>query len=103
MQGGAQALSFSALVENVAQPLRATAIGLNNMLVVLGIWAGQNIMGLILTQFDQEGANSIIYPSKLGYQVALTTSCALFFIIALIIGVLFIKDTHCKEAADELT
>ncbi|WP_151193228.1 MFS transporter [Cysteiniphilum sp. JM-1] len=90
---GAQTLSFAIMIENVPASLTATAVGFNNMFVLLGAWAAQNVTGIVLNQFSKGGENISVH----GYQVALTIGCTLFFAIAFVIGLLTIKETYCKR------
>ncbi|GGF94978.1 MULTISPECIES: MFS transporter [Cysteiniphilum] len=90
---GAQTLSFAIMIENVPASLTATAVGFNNMFVLLGAWAAQNVTGIVLNQFAMSGENISVH----GYQVALTIGCTVFFAIAFVIGLLTIKETYCKR------
>ena len=91
---GAQTLSFAIMIENVPPVLTATAVGFNNMFVLLGAWAAQNVTGIVLGNFSYGEAKYSVY----GYQVALTVGCTLFFVIALVIGFCCIKETYCKRS-----
>lgn len=88
---GAQTLSFALMIENVPPMLAGTAVGFNNMFVLLGVWVSQNITGIVLNFFSTNCAG--VY----GYQVALTVGCTLFFMLAFIIGSVVIKETNCKR------
>ncbi|WP_395947073.1 MFS transporter [Caedibacter taeniospiralis] len=92
---GAQTLSFAVIIENVPQVLTATAVGFNNMFVLLGVWAAQNVTGIVLGKFANGTASTSVY----GYQVALTVGCSMFFAVAFVIGLLAIKETNCKRSA----
>ena len=90
---GAQTLSFAVMIENVPASLTATAVGFNNMFVLLGAWAAQNVTGLVLSHFSKVGELISIH----GYQLALTFGCTLFFAVAFVIGLLTVRETNCKR------
>lgn len=90
---GAQTLSFAMMIENVPAPLTATAVGFNNMFVLLGAWAAQNTTGIVLNHFSKTGENISLY----SYQVALTIGCTIFFMIASSISLFMLQETYCKR------
>jgi hypothetical protein len=65
------------------------------MFVLLGVWAAQNVTGIVLGKFANGTASTSVY----GYQVALTVGCSMFFAVAFVIGLLAIKETNCKRSA----
>ena len=84
---GAQTLSFTLVIENVDEDLSATAVGFNNMFVILGAAFGQLVTGVILSLI---GGDAHSY-SLLNYQCALTF-CVFLFISSAIVGQLCIKE-----------
>lgn len=99
---GAQTLSFTVAIENTPRYLEATVVGFNNMFVLLGAWAAQNITSIVLNPYQAPHSTAMqIYYTEYGYQVALTVGCVAFFIAALIFGMLFIKETHCRRDYQE--
>lgn len=92
-----QSLSFNAINDNAELSIAGTAMGFNNMLVVLSGAATQPIIGMILHAV-WDGAKkhgSPIYDVG-DYQLALLM-LPLFYLLAALIGMFFIKETHCRH------
>lgn len=89
---GAQAISFSVVVENVPRKLEATAMAFNNMSVVLGAAIIQILGGITLSKI----ALSSTHFSTQNYEVMLSISI-IFFAVAFVFSLFFIKETHCQR------
>lgn len=92
-----QILSF-ALVRDINRPtVTGTAIGLNNMAVVLGGALFQPLVGWLLTLFwDGEIRQGIPIYHLATYELALSV-VPICFAIGLITSIFFIEETHCKS------
>ena len=89
---GAQAISFSVVVENVPRKLEATAMAFNNMSVVLGAAVIQILGGVTLSKVSLTHSHF----STANYEAMLSISI-IFFVLALIVSLFFIKETHCQR------
>jgi MFS family permease len=89
---GAQTLSFTIVVENVPRELEGTAVGFNNMFVLMGAAIGQMFSGWMLHY--SQGAGGV--HNLLGYQIALSV-CVGSFVVAILLSHFFIKETACKR------
>ena len=98
---GAQSLSFPTVVENIPSELEGASIGFNNMFVILGASVIQMLGGWLITLFSNQDQVSQHYSLDgqqilHAYQLGLSISI-IFFVISLILGFLFIKETRCKR------
>ncbi|MCF6776054.1 MFS transporter [Thiotrichales bacterium 19X7-9] len=93
-----QSLSFTVVVERVPKSLEATAMGVNNMFVLLGAMVIQIIGGYLLQYFwlGKKTADNVPIYSLQGYTYAISISIV-FFLISLIISIFMIKETYCKR------
>lgn len=100
LAGGAcagQALSFAAVRENNTARNRATAIGFNNMAVVIAGALFQPLVGkLIQGHWDGKLIDGIPVYSTVDYQIGLST-IAICFLLGSIVSIFFIKETGCKQ------
>jgi MFS family permease len=92
---GGQTLSFAILAESVPDAMKATAMGFNNMAVMLGGIFSQSIAGLILNHFWSGGNESLLMLPLRGYQWCLTLVLG-FFVLAVLMS-LFLKETYAKS------
>ena len=92
---GAQTLSFTLVVENISREFSATAVGFNNMFVILGAAIGQTITGIIL-HFSASSSNEY---SLLNYQYALSF-CIFLFLFSCIVLQAYVKETNCRKLFD---
>ncbi len=93
---GAQAFSFALVVENIPAKLEATAVGFNNMCVLAGTAIIQMCGGMILSLLGGKNGNQLIH-----YQIMLGLS-VLFFMVAFIAAVCFVKETYCQRRFDKV-
>lgn len=94
--GSGQALSFSLVQDNNPPQVGGTAVGLNNMAVVFGGAILSPFAGFLLhSRWNHQFLNGAPIYSVSDYRHALITVpiCAL---LALIISLFFLKETHCK-------
>ena len=92
---GGQTLSFAILAENAPENIRGTAMGLNNMAVMLGGMLSQIFAGWILNSYWHSQNQAISSLSITGYQFAIGLS-ALFFAIAIFFG-FTLKETYAEN------
>lgn len=96
---GAQALAFGVVRDKVSDNLANTAMGFNNMAVVLGGAIFQPVVGAILDYYWhghlEHGARIF---SLHAYHVGLLFLPACFF-IAIIMAKFFIKETQCQSVS----
>jgi MFS family permease len=92
---GGQTLSFAILAESVPDNMKATAMGFNNMAVMLGGIFSQTIAGLILNHFWQGHDTSVIMLPLAGYQWCLSLVLG-FFALSFIMSLL-LQETHAKS------
>lgn len=101
--GGASSgniLCFAVAKDNNRSSVTSTAMGFNNMAVVLGGAVFQPIVGWILAQTWQGGiSNGVPIYTINSYTLALTTVPVCYF-IGLITSMFFIKETFCKPKFD---
>lgn len=89
---GAQAISFSVVVENVPKKLEATAMAFNNMSVVFGVAVIQILGGILLSKISIDASHL----ATTDYKTMLNISI-IFFIFAFICSLCFIKETNCRR------
>jgi MFS family permease len=91
---GGQTLSFAILAESVPAHMKATAMGFNNMAVMLGGIFSQSIAGLILNHFWQGHHELVTMLPLFGYQ------CCLFLVVAFFASAcfmsLFLQETYAR-------
>jgi MFS family permease len=92
-----QSLSFNVINDNTPAHRSGTAMGFNNMLVVLTGAVMQPLVGLML-RLSAEGNTSTGVPiySIEDFQYALVVM-PIFFGIAGLVGLFWLKETHCKS------
>lgn len=98
--GSGQALSFGLVQDNNPPHVAGTAVGLNNMAVVFGGVILQPLAGYLLhLQWSGSIVNGAPVYSASNYRAALimVPLCAL---VALIVSLFFLKETHCKPQYD---
>lgn len=95
-----QALSFNAINDNAELKIAGTAMGFNNMLIVLSGAITQPIIGLILHSV-WNGATQHGTPvySVGDYRIALLM-LPVFYLIAALSCILFVKETHCRHISE---
>lgn len=92
-----QILSFALIKENVRPLITATAVGFNNMAVVLGGALFQPLVGWMISKFwDGKIENSLPIYTTQNYNKAFVVVPLCFF-LSLIISLFFIKETYCKS------
>ncbi len=92
-----QILSF-ALIKDIVKPvITATAVGFNNMAVVIGGALFQPLVGYLISKFwDGKIENGVPLYSTLAYTKAL--SIVPFCFLLALTACLFIKETYCKQS-----
>ncbi len=92
-----QILTFALVKDNVKPKITATAIGFNNMAVVIGGAIFQPIVGWIIDHFwDGKTHGSVNIYNVEAYDKALLI-VPFCFLIGLIASLLLIKETYCKQ------
>lgn len=93
-----QTLSFSVVVENVPKSLEATAMGVNNMFVLLGAMVIQMLGGYLVHYFwkGKISSNGEHLYTLYGFNMAMSI-CIVFFVIALLMSIFLIRETYCKR------
>lgn len=95
-----QALSFNAINDNAELKIAGTAMGFNNMLVVLSGALTQPIIGLILhAVWNGAMQNGAPLYTAGDYRLALLMLPA-FYLLAAIIGLVCIRETHCRHICE---
>lgn len=92
-----QAMSFAVVKDNNHRNVLGTAIGLNNMMTVLGGALLQPLAGIILrSQWGGHYVKGTPFYSVHAYTCAMSVIpfCG---ILALIMSIFFIKETHCRN------
>ena len=101
--GGASSgnLICFAVAKDINRPsVTSTAMGFNNMAVVLSGAVFQPVVGWILLKlWDGTMVNNAPYYSTSSYTIALMTVPACYF-VSLIVSMTMIKETHCKHTYD---
>lgn len=96
-----QILSFALVKDNNRHSVMATAIGLNNMAVVIGGALLQPLVGFVLHElWNGDILNNVPVYSTATYQVALV-SVPLCFLLGLLVSQFFIQETHCRSRYDD--
>lgn len=91
-----QTLSFAILAESVPAMMRSTAMGFNNMAVMLGGLLSQCFAGVILNYFWSGNNESIIMLPLRSYQWCL--SLLLCFFLGAFVFSLFLKETYARQS-----
>lgn len=95
-----QSLSFNAINDNAELKIAGTAMGFNNMLIVLSGAITQPIIGMILhTAWNGATQHGTPVYAASDYRVALLM-LPIFYLAAAIICVFFIKETHCRHISE---
>ena len=96
-----QSLSFNVVNDNVSQKVAGTAMGFNNLMIVISGALFQPLVGLILRN-HWDGtmlAGAPVY-SEHAYRVGLFMLPLCYF-VAMFIGILFVRETYCKSLAQQ--
>jgi len=89
-------LAFALVRENTKEGVRASAMGLTNMMsMVIGAPLLQPLIGAILQRYDIKHVTHVLEQSNIAYTYALST-VVLCLIVALIL-VFFIRETNCQQ------
>jgi predicted MFS family arabinose efflux permease len=92
-----QSLSFNVVNDNTPAYRSGTAMGFNNMLVVLTGATMQPLVGWLLRlTWDGSLANDVPVYSVSNYQTALLI-LPIAFVVAGLIGTFWLKETHCRS------
>lgn len=92
---GGQALSFAVVKDNNHTSVVGTAVGLNNMAVVVGGAIFQPLVGVLLqAHWTGKIVKGIHYYSVTNYQTALSI-IPVCYLVGFIFSRFFIKETHC--------
>jgi len=86
-------LSFSALNDFVPAKFSGTAMGINNMVVVLGGVLGQIIVGWILTRLSHIDGRSLFSASDFHIALLIVPIC---FLVSFFVSIFFMKETRCQ-------
>ena len=89
-----QALSFAVVRDNSNRYNRATAIGLNNMAVVVSGALFQPLVGILLHWHAPVSSAHHYVASDYRFALLALPACHL---LCLLLGLFFIKETHCQE------
>jgi len=96
-----QALTFAVVEDNYPKDYAGPAIGFNNMCAILGGLLMQPLIGKLL---DMNWAGKMIHGERFyrvdNFQNALAI-LPLFFFIAAVVSIFFIRETNCKEIYPE--
>jgi MFS family permease len=97
---GSQALTFSVVADISSKSKLGVGVAFTNMFIILGVVVIQITAGTILSFICVAKDSHLIY--SLGdYQVVLSLS-SIFFLIAFLISIFFIKETHSRNKYREL-
>lgn len=95
---GGQTLSFAILAESVPVAMQGTAMGFNNMAVMLGGLLSQSIAGLILNHFWKGSGESVIMLPLRGYQWCF--GLVLVFFVGALLMCVFLRETHAQPSVE---
>lgn len=91
-----QLLTFAVIKDRNKPTILATAMGFNNMAVVMGGAIFQPVVGIILDYFkDRSGQMSSSLYTTYEFKIALALM-PLCYLIYFLVTVFFLKETHCK-------
>lgn len=93
--GSSQSLTFAIITDNQPKHLTSAAHGFNNMMLVIGGFIFQSLIGFLLDYFwqNQMMNGHRIYSAET-FQIALLI-LPILYCIAIVIGFLFIRETYC--------
>ena len=96
-----QILTFALVKDNNRHSVIATAIGLNNMAVVIGGALFQPFVGYILDLFGSgQTLGKVPIYSVANYHIGLVV-VPLCFLVGIIVSLFFIRETHCRSRYDD--
>lgn len=96
-----QALSFAVVKDNNSNHVTGTAIGFNNLAVVLGGAIFQPLAGVILHKHWHGGYFHGVPVYHLSDYVAAMSLIPFCGILGLIMSIFFIKETHCRRCTQD--
>jgi MFS family permease len=96
-----QALSFAVVKDNNSNHVTGTAIGFNNLAVVLGGAIFQPLAGVILHKHWEGHYLHGVPMYHIGDYVAAMSLIPFCGVLGLIMSIFFIKETHCRRCAQD--
>ena len=91
--GGAQNVGFAMIVEKVAEHLSATAMGLNNGLMLLFDTVNPILFGFLVTLTLKDKSSTVFNADNFTYAL---TYIPILCLIALFVSIFCLKETYCK-------
>jgi MFS family permease len=92
---GGQALSFALIRDITSENLVGSAMGFNNMAVVASGFIFQPLIGYLLNTVNGNSGSNIAY-SLTDYRYALII-IPLIFVVSMVVGIFFIKETYNRK------
>ncbi|MCW5589919.1 MAG: MFS transporter [Legionellales bacterium] len=97
LSGSGTCLSFALIQDHIPQKQIGTAMGFNNMMVVVGGPVCQLLIGLILQQsFSGEMHHGVPVYSSEDYQLAMLI-LPVSFLVAALVSLIYLKPTYCQK------
>jgi MFS family permease len=101
LAGSGQALSFAVVKDNNENHVIGTAIGFNNLVLVLSGAVLQPLAGIILHKHWQGGFDNGVPLYHLNDYVSAMSLIPFCGVLGLVISIFFIKETHCRRCAQD--
>jgi MFS family permease len=101
LAGAGQALSFAVVKDNNENHVIGTAIGFNNLILVLSGAVLQPLAGIVLHKHWQGGFQNGVPFYHLSDYVSAMSLIPFCGVLGLVISIFFIRETHCRRCTQD--